>query len=90
MSSCEKCWSDAHGNGAYSDAATNYQRLLDERKDNPCTPEQQAGPDASPCTECGNRMVRHQHTGECMANPEHGYRYTWRKPKTEDETRSDK
>lgn len=37
MPACEKCWSDAGGSTA------EYYRLLDERKDNPCSPREQAG-----------------------------------------------
>jgi len=42
---CEKCWADAHlrmwlQGGTQSD---HYRGLLKERKDNPCTPEQQRG-----------------------------------------------
>ena len=36
MASCEKCWNDAQGR------AEDYQQLIEERKDNPCTPEEQA------------------------------------------------
>jgi len=45
MSCCEKCWGDAY----YVHRATGkprsdcYYELLTERKDNPCTPRQQAG-----------------------------------------------
>lgn len=62
MSACEKCWSDAHHGG---DVATNYAHLLEERKTNPCAPEEQAGPGASECPRC-KRMTCHQYTGECM------------------------
>lgn len=45
MSACEKCWSDAfmraHLRGSHQ--ADEYGKLLKERKDKPCTPEQQAG-----------------------------------------------
>jgi len=58
VSSCEKCWRE-------SGSAENYNALLESRQDHPCTPEEQAGPDASECPLC-NRMVLHQHTGECM------------------------
>lgn len=58
MSSCEKCWRDSRG-------ADNYSELLKSRRGDPCTPEEQAGPDASECSLC-KRMVIHQHTGECM------------------------
>jgi hypothetical protein len=58
MSACEKCWTDSQFGG-------DYTKLLDARKDHPCTPEQQAGPDATECPEC-HRLTLHQHTGEPM------------------------
>ena len=45
MASCEKCWGDAYmrnlgnGIGQYE----NYLELIEERKDNPCSPKDQAG-----------------------------------------------
>ena len=67
MSSCEKCWNDAHSLAdAYGSVAEAYQHLLEERRNAPCTPEEQAGPDATACPDC-NRKTRHQWTGECMA-----------------------
>ncbi len=65
MSTCEKCWEDAH-HGPYADVPANYARLMKERKSNPCTPEQQAGPEAGECSGCGGKTL-HQYTGECMA-----------------------
>jgi len=47
---CEKCWGDAflrmlmNGKGQ----AENYRDLLEERKDNPCTPEEQRGDYGTP------------------------------------------
>jgi len=64
MSSCEKCWRDAHRGPQYS-VAEEYSRLIDERKDTPCTPEEQAGPDAKVCPTC-TRKTLHQYTGEPM------------------------
>lgn len=64
MSSCEKCWRDAH-TGSGRDIGDEYYRLMKERKGGPCTPEQQAGPDAEECPEC-KRMTLHQHTQEPM------------------------
>jgi hypothetical protein len=58
MSSCEKCWADSRTGG-------DYMRLLKERESNPCTPEEQAGPDAGQCPVC-KRMTMHQYTGEAM------------------------
>ena len=46
MTTCEKCWGDAYRRemaNTSKDQAQHYSDLLEERKDNPCTPEQQAG-----------------------------------------------
>lgn len=59
MSACEKCWTDSRR------MDMSYGDLLDERKEHVCTPEQQAGPDATECPEC-HRLTLHQHTGEPM------------------------
>lgn len=59
MSACEKCWVDSKLLG------TNYIELVESKKDNPCTPEQQAGPDAKQCPKCG-RMTLHQYTAQPM------------------------
>ena len=43
---CEKCWSDAYGRmraNPSKSQAEHYHDLLEERKDNPCSPEEQAG-----------------------------------------------
>ena len=43
---CLRCWRDAYDGGHYGGCETQaerYGQLLDERKDSPCTPEQQAG-----------------------------------------------
>jgi hypothetical protein len=42
MAACEKCWADSR-NPLIGDDSDSYRRLLEERKDNPCTPEQQCG-----------------------------------------------
>ncbi len=63
MASCEKCWRDAHLGPQFS-VAEEYARLLKERKDNPCTPEQQAGQDATFCETC-RRMTVHQYAHVC-------------------------
>lgn len=36
MAICEKCWRE-------TDSVDEYHRLLVERQDNPCTPEEQCG-----------------------------------------------
>ena len=71
MSSCEKCWRDAHRGPQYS-VADEYARLVDERRDSPCSPEEQAGPEASECTSC-HRMTVHQHTREPMCGCARAY-----------------
>jgi len=57
MATCERCWSLSLG------SSERYARLL---KEEDCTPEQQAGPDAKTCPECG-RCTLHQHVGCCMS-----------------------
>lgn len=64
MSACEKCWREAHRGEQFS-VADEYARLIDERRAHPCTPEEQAGPEAKVCPHCGTRTV-HQYTDECM------------------------
>lgn len=66
MSVCAKCWRDAH-RGPDVSVAEEYAALI-ARRVGPlaCTPEEQAGPDATDCEKCGRR-TRHQHTRECMA-----------------------
>lgn len=59
MASCEKCWRDAGGD------PHTYKELILERQDNPCTPEQQAGRDATECPKC-KRMTVHQHVHRCI------------------------
>ena len=58
MTSCEKCWRDSQG-------ADNYAKVLESRRHSSCTPEEQAGPDASECPTC-KCMTLHQLTKECM------------------------
>lgn len=45
MASCEKCWGDAYnrsrGNG--KSQTENYNDLLKERENKPCSPEEQVG-----------------------------------------------
>ena len=65
MPSCEKCWSAARRSVHVAD---EYARLLEKRDatKSVCTPEEQAGPAATICPECGRRTV-HQHCGVCMS-----------------------
>ena len=64
MPTCERCWADAQS--PYF-KAEDYFDLVAKRnaKGEICTPEQQAGPDASECIVC-NRMTLHQHCHICM------------------------
>jgi hypothetical protein len=46
MAACEKCWGDAYGRmlgDSSKSQGEHYHDLLEERKDNPCTPKQQCG-----------------------------------------------
>lgn len=45
MSCCEKCWSDAcfKSRSTGKSKTECYHEFLEERKDNPCTLEEQAG-----------------------------------------------
>ncbi|HDZ15038.1 hypothetical protein LCGC14_1523770 [marine sediment metagenome] len=67
MASCEKCWADA-GSAMTGNMVEQYHKLIDERKETPCTPEEQAGLSAYICGECGRRTV-HQYAKVCM-NPD--------------------
>lgn len=59
MSVCQKCWADARALGL------PYSFVLMQRRDTPCTPEEQAGPDARECPMC-HRKTLHQYTGAPM------------------------
>lgn len=45
MACCEKCWSDAYfmSLATKKSQAECYTELLQKRKDNPCSPKEQAG-----------------------------------------------
>ena len=63
MASCEKCWNDAYTKTHVSpmkSQAEHYTDLVKERKDNPCTPEEQAGHDATECNKCKRKTI-HQY-----------------------------
>ena len=65
MSVCERCWREAQRACGGWDVADNYARLMAERSEAPCSPEDQAGPDARECPRCKRKTI-HQHTGEPM------------------------
>ena len=45
MSMCERCWGDAYLRARCTGKSQTecYRELLEERKNNPCNPKQQAG-----------------------------------------------
>ena len=57
MPCCERCWSMARGQ------ADEYHRQLAA---NQCSPEQQAGPEATDCPKCQRKTV-HQYAKVCTA-----------------------
>ena len=69
MPSCEKCWSDAYLESISSGKSQYkcYDELIQLRKNNPCTPEQQAGKDAKLCKVCKRKTI-HQYANVCMNN----------------------
>ena len=61
MSSCEKCWADAYMrmlSQPTKSQSEHYRGLLEERKDNPCTPREQAGQFWSEEKQCDRRNKR--------------------------------
>lgn len=54
MSACEKCWADAYRREWFDPSksqAEHYRDLLEERKETPCTPEEQRGDTLRPAPE---------------------------------------
>ena len=64
MPSCEKCWArasaEAKERGGHQ--ADIYCKLVETEH---CTPEEQAGPDATRCPDCHRKTV-HQHAKVCV------------------------
>jgi ribosomal protein L37E len=71
MASCEKCWRDARlrADSAQTEHAEEYRKLVAERDraGETCSPQEQAGPSATDCGDCGQRGTVHQHAKICMA-----------------------
>ncbi len=67
MATCEKCWDDAYMR-THSEPmicqVDHYYNLLKERKENPCTPEEQAGAGATECPKC-KRITVHVYAKVC-------------------------
>ena len=62
MLNCEKCWDDA-GIRASTTGKTKmdcYHELLNERKNNPCTPKEQAGQFWDKEKQCDKRITNKQ------------------------------
>jgi hypothetical protein len=59
MSACEKCWSDAYlrAYGSGKSQVECYNELLEERKDNPCSPQEQAGQFWNEEKQCDRRLL---------------------------------
>ena len=68
MPSCEKCWGDSYLRAltSFKDQSECYHDLIQERNSKPCTPEEQAGSDASICPECHRKTI-HQYAKVCMS-----------------------
>jgi len=69
MPGCQKCWNDAglRAASAMRSKAECYEEIMNERKDSPCSPEQQAGIRAGTCKKC-KRETMHEINKMCM-NP---------------------
>lgn len=59
MASCEKCWGDAYLRSRASGEAqsTEYYKLLEERKDHPCSPKESAGQFWDEENQCDRRFT---------------------------------
>lgn len=63
MSSCEKCWGDAYlrsVNHPMKSQAEHYSDLIEERKNNPCAPKEQAGQFWDEEKQCDTRILVEQ------------------------------
>lgn len=60
MTACEKCWGDAYMRSRATGKSQGecYAELLKERKNTPCTPEQQAGDYWDEINQCDTRCRR--------------------------------
>lgn len=60
MSACEKCWQDAYLKSrlGFRSQSECYHKLLEERKDNPCTPQEQAGQWWDEEKQCDSRKLK--------------------------------
>jgi len=70
MPSCEKCWKDAGyiAHSKMTSKAEEYYKLVEQRDRDgeTCSPEEQAGTEATICPVCERKTV-HQYAKVCMA-----------------------
>jgi len=60
MPACEKCWEDASRrefSNPMKSHAEHYHDLLEERKDHPCSPKEQAGQFWDEENQCDSRLL---------------------------------
>lgn len=77
MSACEKCWRDAGqiyamGQGRGESHVAVYHELLEERRENPCTIEEQGGTVAAFNLRCTCNAGYHEPYGPVPDCPLHG------------------
>jgi len=67
MAACEKCWGDAYKRMITTglDQAECYKQILFERREEPCSPEEQAGEGATKCPKC-KKYTMHIYCHVCM------------------------
>jgi hypothetical protein len=60
MPMCEKCWQDAYLKSrlGFKSQSECYKKLLEERKDYPCTPKEQAGQWWDEKNQCDRRLSK--------------------------------
>jgi len=70
MAGCERCWGDAFSRsyGTGRSQAECYQEILLERKDNPCSPRDQAGQFWDEENQCDIRDGRRKENSGFAAN----------------------
>ena len=65
MAACEKCWGDAYYRHITTGKSQSYcyHKLLEERKNNPCSPREQAGHWWDTERQCDKRHITNRSTG---------------------------
>ena len=59
---CEKCWDEAAARayGTCRDQYEVYREILEERKDSPCSPKEQAGDWWDEQNQCDKRLIKEE------------------------------